>query len=109
MKDIILSWLDKVTEYVTSDYRGHSHLAFHSGRGMDEAWVAQEISELDFWRPIETAPKDGTWIQAWAEDGLLGYITYCSNYGIWVTNVDNVFDSKCYPTKWQPLPNPPKQ
>lgn len=66
--------------------------------------LAQEISEIDFWQPIETAPKDGTLIQGWDDYyGHLGYIMM-TGYGFWT--VDGL--SPVFPSKWQPLPNPPK-
>lgn len=81
------------------------------------------------WRPIETAPKDGTWIllggtaieaQDWFEPGPEGY-PIRSEYGnaevpmsiarwsekSWRDQWDDYYGPQC-PTHWQPLPEPPQ-
>ena len=71
------------------------------------------------WRPIETAPKDGTWV-------LLGSNGTDSSSGTWVTQgyfydegwrgetTDDGAPGYCVlhdsqPTHWLPLPTPPKE
>lgn len=67
----------------------------------------------DAWQPIETAPKDGTWVLGFrpriaVQDQIQ---CYCWNaFGctddLWVNATDtNDFDEQ--PTHWQPLPAPP--
>jgi len=62
------------------------------------------------WRPIETAPKDGTEFLAWFESGLQDICYWCApprsakagfhRHGkAWTVG----------PTHWQPLPAPPAQ
>lgn len=59
------------------------------------------------WRPIETAPKDGTrvvlgWLdRAWAHPGY-----YAADHGGWANDEDHAgfFDE---PTHWMPMPPPP--
>ena len=66
------------------------------------------------WRPIETAPKDGTWILVWEPDGVN---TKWSPQEVarWRTtgrqsNTPGWYDSRICsvrPTLWQPLPAAP--
>ncbi len=71
------------------------------------------------WRPIETAPKDGTPVLVWDEsmgsnkrDGCddrryaIGYVRcgWATPHGTW----GNRNNSHCSPTHWQPLPAPPE-
>ena len=71
------------------------------------------------WRPIETAPKDGTFILL---AGPSGYITTPIRvsvgrydperrpYSPWQTHSDDDFtDDGEEPTHWMPLPNPPEE
>lgn len=57
------------------------------------------------WRPIETAPKDGTFVLTALESGYLLVLQYCAN-NYWRRHV---MDDKGLwnPTHWMPLPNPP--
>lgn len=62
------------------------------------------------WKPIETAPKDGMHILAWA-DGLPVISEYSD--GQWWTDDDRYNDlernypCRFNPTHWMPLPAPP--
>jgi len=88
------------------------------------------------WQPIETAPKDGTEILAYSEQGCTGtmLIRWCalidfisekdaermagrgatedelvSNDWFYADFVHgDRLSSDCYPSHWQPLPEPPK-
>lgn len=74
---------------------------------------------MSAWQPIETAPKDGTQILAWF--GVLIGVrqvaweeTRCG-LTIWAVD-DGKFGpyalrgySDPFPTKWRPLPKPPKE
>lgn len=54
------------------------------------------------WQPIETAPRDGTWLLLW--DGgcrLIGH--FYPPEGRW----DNADGDELKPTHWTPLPEPP--
>jgi hypothetical protein len=78
-----------------------------------DATEAQLRAALPVWRPIETAPKDGSKILAWAPD--LAPISY---YGVafWAeaqeANPRSVagwfWSYATRPTHWQPLPPPPE-
>jgi len=76
----------------------------------------QIISDLldlveECWRPIESAPKDGTFVDLWIEHPGFGkrYTDMCYCDGDWI-NRDGLYkpsksDSIPY---WMPLPEPPK-
>lgn len=66
------------------------------------------------WQPIETAPKDGTWIAVISREGGMDFkpVTACFCKGLWM-EVDHVLDGKVdydvwNVTHWMPLPEPPK-
>ncbi|CAB4188119.1 Domain of unknown function DUF551 [uncultured Caudovirales phage] len=65
------------------------------------------------WQPIETAPKDGTWILGyWRDQRITEYprvifANDCSQHDVWYT-ADNRDFGPVYPTHWMPLPEPPK-
>jgi hypothetical protein len=55
------------------------------------------------WQPIETAPKDGTWVLAHHHDWTLPEVAQCSGYtGAWQT-----MEAGIAPTHWMPLQQPP--
>lgn len=66
------------------------------------------------WRPIETAPKDGTWIL-----GFRPLKEYCDQWEVWRwvetvgfvgwENAADTSDFCGHPTHWMPLPNPPEE
>lgn len=61
------------------------------------------------WKPIETAPKDGTEIIAYCSDSMGGFISVALCILIdmrltWVRHGRYV----CNPTHWMPLPPPPQ-
>jgi len=67
------------------------------------------------WQPIETAPKDGTWIALWSDGSKVqaGYWgpSYFGSDHKWIQYAHR---SECEevepePTHWQPLPEPPAQ
>ena len=72
------------------------------------------------WQPIETAPKDGTDVLAWADGVVIVSFRMDDNdrtgnhYGnMWLDNSYDDFScglaSVPYePTHWMPLPEPPK-
>lgn len=69
----------------------------------------------DKWQPIETAPKDGTWIMIYEPYGggqnvdLTHWIASWGDYGHdegWIDQDDALVTRN--PTHWQPLPTPPE-
>jgi hypothetical protein len=73
-----------------------------------------QADDADGWRPIETAPKDGTRILVWREAVVPG-APYCDvtawpkNWtGLWPTAYMHYADGH-EPTHWQPLPPLPPQ
>ena len=87
-------------------------------RDADEVFTALSALEaaLPVWRPIETAPKDGTKILLgkiaghpdhptalwWATSGF-----WSDKWGNWNDGIEPA--GLASPTHWQPLPEPPKQ
>ena len=60
------------------------------------------------WRPIETAPKDGTAILGWWA-GECMIVDWCVVVERWGSTHDGENMFKPEPTHWMPLPEPPKQ
>lgn len=63
--------------------------------------------EADRWQPIETAPKDGTWIQVWADSCERSIQTQWVRWQgeeRWVGTMSPLYVT---PTHWMPLPSPP--
>ena len=70
------------------------------------------------WRPIETAPKDGTHVLIWSKPWALcwhgywqhekppGWPSYLEWFPHWTRT--NFCDPKLLPTHWMSLPDPPK-
>jgi hypothetical protein len=57
----------------------------------------------DGWQPIETAPKDGTYVLLATPRGRIADGNFC-NYGVWSWPYVMV-----EPTHWMPLPPPPTE
>jgi len=70
-----------------------------------EREVAELRARLPVWLPIETAPKDGTWLLLW-DSGLviieIGRWAKLLNY--WMGDDGE----RSIPSHWMPLPEPPK-
>jgi hypothetical protein len=72
------------------------------------------------WQPIETAPKDGSWIILWAKDHLEHFGDYpdksleywvarwSNNAWRWYNQDDEVVCNDYEMTHWMPLPDPPQ-
>ena len=67
---------------------------------------------MNEWKPIETAPKDGTRILLATNDYVFEgywhqYSPHCD--GWWkVSDIENLGNT-IYPTHWMPLPEPPTE
>ncbi len=57
------------------------------------------------WQPIETAPKDGTFILCYHSSGHINVQQYCQDK-FWRSSIDNA-PHIWQPTHWMPLPPPP--
>jgi hypothetical protein len=75
------------------------------------AWNRRATPEApsDAWQPIETAPKDGTWILGWAQSDSTPYrVSWGRNHNgsmTWCTSSFSFVGG--YITHWMPLPAPP--
>ena len=58
------------------------------------------------WQPIETAPKDGTWIVLWVDSEPL-VAGWNANDGDWRLRWNDDWIQPP-PTHWMPLPTPPR-
>ncbi len=66
------------------------------------------------WQPIETAPRDGTWIlvidpnspMCWAPYGFSCWTSDYTGKEYWC---EEDTSDEIFPTHWQPLPTPPKE
>lgn len=86
-------------------------------RTLVETAVDQVAREAQAWRPIETAPRDGTEIDLWAKtwsayDDSFVFKRFPGCY--WRERFENSraewvhLEAGWYATHWQPLPPPPK-
>lgn len=77
----------------------------------------QSIACTNGWRPIETAPKDGTQILVYGiyRDELFNKDTKPSvhvvlyQYDLWEITGGCIYQSWVDATHWQPLPKPPQE
>jgi hypothetical protein len=65
------------------------------------------------WRPIETAPKDGTRIDAWfvlsPDHGARWTSVYWSpEHRVWSNGPPSQYEGGWVATYWMPLPDPPE-
>jgi Protein of unknown function (DUF551) len=80
----------------------------------EAAALAAAPAEEDGWRPIETAPKDGTWILGWSkcgavEDCIQVWRCYYEFHEGWFwQNAADTSDLDHQPTHWRPLPPAPE-
>ena len=74
--------------------------------GTEHVCTTVETQPLQEWRPIETAPKDGTdilvWWPYWANRAISAYF----EYGLWHSG-DAASEMGEGPLCWMPLPQPP--
>lgn len=65
------------------------------------------------WQPIETAPRDQSWVLLWSRDcdPAFGVFRWDIEDDEWVSDekADRWVESQSYgPTHWMPLPSPPE-
>lgn len=102
-------------------------LDFLAGQYPGDAQVIQRRDDLRkiidalkgaTWRPIESAPKDGTRILVWRRDAGEPFVAYygtASRYVYdddeeerwWSESGEDLSAAELLPTRWQPLPAPP--
>ena len=60
------------------------------------------------WKPIETAPKDGTKVLLWREGNPTGEWPFMASWerGMWAIYIDGQVIRT--PTHWMSLPEPPE-
>jgi hypothetical protein len=67
------------------------------------------------WQPIETAPKDGTLVWAYASrfddangrQGMASFLRTSQGFGVWHWRHGRNYGGS-NPTHWMPLPEPPE-
>lgn len=77
--------------------------------------TAEQLARMEpvGWRPIETAPKDGTIIDLWVRP-YIGIAYRACDYwwlesaGVWRTHVRRDIPLRCKVTHWRPVPTPPE-
>lgn len=65
--------------------------------------VGAERARREDWRPIETAPRDGTEVWGWEDDRGSNPMVWVDDGGWFIT----FSDEGANPRLWQPLPDPP--
>jgi hypothetical protein len=70
---------------------------------------AQRTTEQGVWQPIETAPRNGSWVLVWWPSVTdVAFVGYMVN-GEWRAATDGSrWPSLSAPTHWMPLPEGPK-
>ena len=67
---------------------------------------AEDVIDMMKWQPIETAPRDGTYIDIWSpRDGRVTEVFWDTEGDDWVS-LCTVWSGN--PTHWMPLPEPPE-
>jgi len=59
------------------------------------------------WRPIETAPRDGSWFLGWCDSWAAPFAVY-SHKGRYRGYDGRAIHQDFAPTHWMPLPDPPE-
>lgn len=79
-------------------------------RGLDDLTRILSERPLPVWRPIDCAPKDGTYVLLWwptgnihAPRGALHFAFWDGFHECWMADLGRITD----PTHWQPLPTAP--
>ena len=69
----------------------------------------QSIACTNGWRPIETAPKDGTKVLLWNNGGMDIYWWHENKYDDIPNWISETGWTPATPNHWQPLPKPPQE
>lgn len=96
----ISSW-SKSSKVFREDCRAQAEIAIAVVRAHDAAAPRNE------WKPIETAPKDGTRLLAYEKGCALYEIWWQRNLGDQWDGWQDDWDDEPEPTHWMPLPAPP--
>lgn len=71
------------------------------------------MTQVVHWQPFSTAPKDGTEILGYRDNGLdennFLIMAYDKTYNQWWANGEGHLDADEMPTHWMPLPAPPNK
>ena len=62
-----------------------------------------ELEAMTTWKPIESAPRDGTEIWLFDQERVQGYWNVFTSW--WDSDTHEIID----PTHWMPLPQPPEE
>lgn len=66
-------------------------------------------SEAEVWRPIETAPRDGTFVLVWCAEHACHYICrWKEGRGSYPDGMYDKDFGHVFATAWTPLPEPPR-
>ena len=63
---------------------------------------------MDNWQPIETAPRDGSWVLGHSSENAHEDVVYVMEWFERDGWLKVYHDCSAHPTHWQPLPAPPK-
>jgi hypothetical protein len=98
-----------VGEKIESELRTYMRGVAH---GLRMAQKVVEGASVNNWRPIETAPKDGSDIILCWQDGIAApRFAVGHNLGAgrrWQTTHEWLHNKESWPTHWTPLPAPPE-
>ena len=106
--------MSEAPEYIVAEPSGRWLRAEAHERGNPQYGIVPYVRrDLAGWRPIETAPKDGTEIQLWrgahaAASVVNGRWQKIGRGGRWEINYGSARIVPA-PPHWQPLPEPPEQ
>ena len=98
--------MDKETPKVWERYQPLFSLMSEHGLTLLEDEMNQIIrvvGEMDHWRDIDFAPKDGTFVFGFSKDDGKQIMKYYDSANTWASNC-----MPCKPTHFQYLPKPPQ-
>ncbi len=111
----LLCHLTEAKDFQAFALKGIEETAQERDRAIERAEKAEQerdrLAAEREWRPIETAPKDGTPILCWCPNIVTPgarILAYSEHYECWM-RAFNYISSSYEPTRWQPLPAAPKE